>query len=89
MKPEVYKMIENMYKLLFEKFKNKQLAWNRLIEFIAVDNNGALFLQLNHKFEFLFEDKKLLNSLMDIYNSKLISSDNINQIGDLYNEICN
>jgi len=79
-------MLETMYILLLGKFKDKIIAWDHFIEFLAVDNSGHLIFQLNHKFEWLFEDKQLLKSIKNIYNSTLLNSDYYDHLGEMYQE---
>lgn len=75
-----------MYKLFTMKFKDNVKAWDYFIDFLAVDNQGRLIHQLSHKFEWLFEDNKLVNSLMSIYNPALLRSDYYDHLGEMYFE---
>ena len=77
-------MLENIYDLFLKKFKDELTAWNRLLEFIAVDNQGSLFFEIPHKFEWLFEDQKFCKVVLDIYDSKLLRSDYYDYLGELY-----
>lgn len=84
MNSEVSSMLERMYDLFSRKYKDEITAWDHFIEFIAVDNQGSLFFELTHKFEWLFEDQEFCKSVLDIYDSKLLRSDYYDHLGELY-----
>lgn len=84
MNQEVRAMLEGMYDLLTGKFHDPVKSWDRLIEFLAVDNCGQLFYQLDHKFEWLFEDSRLAEAVMKTYNPKLLQSDYYDHLGQMY-----
>lgn len=86
MKQEVRKMLENMYEVLTGKFHDPYKAWDHFIEFLAVDNCGSLLYQLNHKFEWLFEDSWLADKLMKIYDPEVLRSDYYDHLGEMYLE---
>lgn len=86
MKQDVRKMLERMYDLLTEKFHDSYKAWDHFIEFLAVDNCGSLIYQLDHKFEWLFEDGRLADSLMRIYEPDMLRSDYYDHLGEMYLE---
>lgn len=86
MNQEVRQMLEYMYVLLNQKFNDSVKAWDALIEFLAVDNCGSLFYQLDHKFEWLFEDKELTKALTITYNPELLRSDYYDHLGEMYIE---
>lgn len=86
MNQEVRKMLENMYNIFSKKFKDEVIAWDHFIDFLAVDNCGSLIYQFRHKFEWLFEDNKFVNSLMSIYNPTLLRSDYYDHLGEMYFE---
>lgn len=77
-------MLEKMYGLFTGKFINPLKAWDKLIEFLIVDNQGRYFFQIDHKFEWLWEDQKMVNQLMTIYDSELLRSDCNDHIGMFY-----
>lgn len=84
MNKDVSSMLERMYDLFLKKFQNRLIAWDHFIEFIAVDNQGSLFFEIKHKFEWLFEDQDFCKAILDIYDSKLLRSDNYDHLGELY-----
>lgn len=86
MNQDVRKMLESMYDLLNQKFNDSVKAWDSLIEFLAVDNCGSLYYQLNHKFEWLFEDNDFARRLMKTYDFELLKSDYYDHLGEMYLE---
>lgn len=84
MNKDVSSMLENIYDLFLKKFKAELTTWDHFIEFIAVDNQGSLFFEIPHKFEWLFEDQDLCKTVLDIYDSKLLRSDYYDHLGELY-----
>ncbi len=84
MNKNVPSMLEKIYDLFFKKFKDERTSWDHFIEFIAIDNQGSLFFEIPHKFEWLFEDQNFCKSVLDIYDSKLIRSDYYDHLGELY-----
>ena len=86
MKQEVRTMLEDMYELFSRKFNDSVRAWDSLLEFLAVDNNASLIHELDHGFEWLFADKKLLPAVLDAYDAKLLRSDFNDHLGEMYLE---
>jgi type I restriction-modification system DNA methylase subunit len=86
MKQEVRTMLEGMYDLFTAKFQDPAKSWDRLIEFLAVDNCGQFLCQLDHKFEWLFEDSNLAKTVMKTYNPNLLRSDYYDHLGEMYLE---
>ncbi len=84
MNKDVSVMLENIYDLFLKKFKDEITSWDHFIEFIAVDNQGSLFFEIPHKFEWLFEDQNFCKALLDIYDSKLLRSYYYDHLGELY-----
>ncbi len=84
MNKDVFSMLERIYDLFLKKFKDGFTSWDHFIEFIAVDNQGSLFFEIPHKFEWLFEDQNFCKTVLDIYDSKLLRSDYYDHLGELY-----
>lgn len=78
-------MLENLYAFFIEKFKNKALAWERLLEFLAVDNQAKIFWQVNHKFEYLWEDQDFTKKVMGAYDSEVLRNEKKDVLTDFYN----
>jgi type I restriction-modification system DNA methylase subunit len=86
MKQEVRTMLEDMYGLFYEKYKDPIKSWDSMIEFIAIDNSASLIWQLNDKFKWLYENSNLVEKIMKIYDYKLLQSDFHDHLGDMYIE---
>ena len=86
MKKEVRDMLETMYGVLNRKFNDSVKAWDSLVEFLAADNCAPLLYQLDHKFEWLFEDSRLAEELMKTYDVQLLRSDYYDHLGEMYLE---
>lgn len=84
MNKDVSSMLEKIYDLFLKKFKDEPIAWDHFIEFIAIDNQGSLFFEIPHKFEWLFEDQNFCKAVLDIYDSKMLRSDYYDHLGELY-----
>jgi len=79
-------MYETMYEILTRRFRDYDKAWDCLIEFLAVDNCPAVLGQLEHKLDWLFNDKDLSGKLMAVYSPEVIKSDMHDYLGDMYIE---
>ena len=86
MKTEVRKMLENVYGLISGKHNDPIKAWDSFIEFLAVDNCPPMFNQLDHKFEWLFEDKDFADEIIKTYDVGLLKSDYYDHLGEMYLE---
>lgn len=86
MKQEVRAMLERMYGLFTREFHDPVKSWDYMIDFLAADNCGQLLPQLDHKFEWLFENSKLVNAIKDVYDHKLLKSDYYDHLGEMYHE---
>jgi hypothetical protein len=70
----VKQMLDELFELFLNKFKDVVTAWTHFLEFLAVDNRAEYFWQVHHKFEYLWEDQVFIKKLLDIYNSELLRS---------------
>ena len=86
MNPEVRAMLEKTYGLFLRKFGDPAIAWDRFLEFVAVDNSVSLLPQIGHKFEWLFGDKEFSGKVMRTYDYQLMKSDFYDHLGDMYAE---
>jgi len=84
---KVRDMLNNLYELFLNKFKDKEKAWDYFLLFIAVDNNGNLILDSGINLHWLLRDKKFFNSVLSIYDSKLLKSEVYDHLGELYFDI--
>lgn len=86
MNPKVRTMLENLYDEFHNKFKDKTKAWDRYLEFIALDNNINLIKQLHHNNEWLYNDKKFIENISKTYDANLLKSDYYDHLGEIYTE---
>ena len=86
MNSHVRTMLENMYALFSNAFHDPVKAWDYFIEFLAVDNCASLLYQLDHKFEWLMHDSKLMEAVKTTYDLKLLKSDYYDHLGEMYLE---
>ena len=80
------KIYENMYEILWRGFHDYTKAWDYLVDFLAVDNCPSLLNQLEHKFEWLFNNKELSDKLVSVYKPEVLKQDMRDHLGDLYVE---
>lgn len=86
MRQEVRAMLDKMYDLFTREFHDPVKSWDYMIDFLAVDNCGQLLYQLNHKFEWLFENSRLVKEIKETYNHKLLKSEVYDHLGEMYLE---
>ena len=79
-------MLEMMYDLLEARSADRLLAWDRLVELLAVDNCGPLMFHMNNGFEWLLDDQMLASDVLEIYDRELLRSDFHDHLGDMYLE---
>lgn len=79
-------MLEGMYDIINEEFNDPVKTWDNLIDFIATDYYGALLIQLNHKFEWYFNNNKLADSIIKIYDPDLLKTEYYDHLGEMYLE---
>jgi len=86
MEKEVRGMLEDMYAVLNEKYNDPIKSWDSLIELIAIDNCAALIFQINHKLQWIYQDRKLADEIKNTYDSELLRSDFYDHLGEMYLE---
>lgn len=79
-------MLETMYQAFCEHTQDPVTAWDRFVEFIAADNRPTLFYQINHRFEWLFENSELVRKVEQTYLPILMRSDHYDHLGEMYIE---
>lgn len=84
--PKVRNAYENMLDVLYTKFHDYNSAWDKLVEFVAVDNCPPLLPRIKDKMYWLFNDLKLAEDLVKKYDLGLLKSDRHDHLGDLYVE---
>jgi len=83
---DVRAMLETTYSIIEEKAERPLEAWDRFIDFLAVNEDFCLFMRLNHKFEWLFGDRELTKKLTQAYDPVLLRSDYHDHLGDMYRD---
>jgi hypothetical protein len=84
MNQKVRNMLESMYGSIMQKCQDPLKSWDYFIEFLAADNSPHLFHQINHKFEWFFENHDFAEDIMRIYDFKLLRSDYYDHLGEIY-----
>ena len=84
---EIKRMLNRLFDIFLSKFKDTSVAWDNLIEFIAIDHSPNVFLKGIKKAQWLFEDKRFRDSVHSIYDVKLLCSVYDDFLGELYFEV--
>ena len=84
---KVRTMLENLYHIFTDKYRDPLESWDKFLEFIALDNNPLLFSELNYNLQWFHDNKSFFDSIMSIYDSDLLRSDYYDHLGDMYHEI--
>ena len=79
-------MLERMYDLVLNKFEDELEAWDSLVDLVAADHQANLLAKLNHKFEWLHEDRALTDKLSRVYDPSILRADYHDHLGDVYRE---
>lgn len=79
-------MLENVYDVFSGEFMDSYKSWDRFIDFLTVDQCAPLIVKLNHKFEWLFDNKNLLDKVMKVYRPSLLKSEFYDHLGEMYLE---
>lgn len=83
MNQKIMKTYEEMLRILLDEFQDYNKAWDCLIEFVVLSNYPKFFFMVDHKFEWLFQNKQLAERLMRIYDLQLLKTDKHDYLGDL------
>lgn len=75
-----------MLDVLYSKFHDYNSSWDRLVEFLAVDNCPPMLRQIEDKMNWYFSDLNLAGDLIKRYDLSLLKSDRHDYLGDLYVE---
>lgn len=79
-------MLEAVHSALRSKFPDQVQTWDNFIEFLAVDHSPALLQQLNHRFEWFFEDEELSKEVMGTYKPQVLKEEFYDHLGEMYME---
>ena len=86
MNREIKKVYEDTYNCFRDKYKEDNKAWNRFIDFLAVDHFPPLMHQLDHKFEDIANDAKFITKLKSVYKPQVLKQDYHDYLGEMYME---
>ena len=84
--PEIRTMLERMYEILKARFPDRLTAWDRLMEFLILDHRPLCFICRDNNTEWLFKDGKLIDELMEVYDSVQLRTDQHDHLGEMYFE---
>ncbi len=75
---------ERLYAVFCSYSKDKEIAWDRMLQFLAADNSAPMMLRFSHSFEWLHENSYFINRVMTEYNPDLLRSDYYDHLGEIY-----
>lgn len=81
-------MLEDTLEVFAQKFTKPLAVWDKFIEFVAAQSRASVFLELDHKFEWLFADLTFARSVENTYDQTLLKSDYYDHLGELYSDLC-
>jgi type I restriction-modification system DNA methylase subunit len=79
-------MLNYLYDIFYQKFKEPVKSWDYFIEFLMGDHNPAFIPQFTHRFEWLINESKLIQAINDTYNPKLLKQHYYDHLGEMYLE---
>lgn len=79
-------MLESLYAAIAEKSPDAVTAWDRMMEFLAVDSSPPLVVQMERPFDWLVTDYGLTQKVMSTYDRNLLRSEYHDHLGDMYCE---
>lgn len=77
-------MLEGLLHEFDKKFSDQSESWDKFIDFLGTGQNCNLLHQINHHFEWLFNDNALLKSINRIYNPNILRIDYHDHLGEMY-----
>lgn len=81
---QVKSMLESTYGLIAGALQDPLKGWDHFLEFVAVENSTDVITQLDHKFEWLFEDRSLAKKVLSTFDFQLLKSDQYDHLGEIY-----
>ena len=84
MDQKVRTMLEQLFLIFIDKYPDPLNAWDKLIEFIAIDNHSPLFSELDYNFQWFYQNKEFIESVMSIYDSNLLKDDYYDHLGEMF-----
>lgn len=83
---EVRKAYDALFDELYKEFHDSNESYEKLLEFLAVDNCPPIMLDIEGRLEWFFTNKNLSKRLINAYDMALIKSDRYDYLGDIYIE---
>lgn len=83
------KVFDDLLNVFQRHFHGWNEGWDKMIEFVCVDNCPAMVVYLDHQFEWYFDDKEFTEKVNSVYNMeslKIIKADFKDHLGDMYVE---
>ena len=74
-------MLNDLYGLFIKRYTDPKIAWNRFVEFLAIENCGRLFLDINIDW---LRDIPFRDQVFSIYKPDLLKSEYYDNLGDFY-----
>ena len=75
-----------MFKALYDEYNDSNLAYERLLEFLAVDNCPPIIQDIEGHLGWFFENEDVREKLIKAYDVKAVQSERYDHLGDLYLE---
>ena len=83
---EVRNVYDSLFKVLYDEYNDSNLAYERLLEFLAVDNCPSMIRDIEGHLDWFFENEDVREKLIETYDIKAVQSDRYDHLGDLYLE---
>ena len=79
-------MLEDVHSVFNDEFRDSVKAWDSFLEFLAVDHCPPLLQQLDHKFEWFFENESFSKDVIARYNPSILPTEFYDHLGEMYIE---
>ncbi len=83
---EVRKVYDSLFKVLYDEYNDGNIAYEKLLEFLAVDNCPPIIRDIDGHLDWIFENEDVRGKLIEAYDIKAVQSDRYDHLGDLYLE---
>jgi type I restriction-modification system DNA methylase subunit len=83
---EVRNVYDSLFKVLYDEYNDSNLAYERLLEFLAVDNCPPIIRDIDGQLNWFFENEDVRGKLIEAYDVKAVQSERYDHLGDLYLE---
>lgn len=83
---EVRGVYDSLFKVLYDEYNDGNLAYEKLLEFLAVDNCPPIIRDIDGNLSWFFENEDIRGKLIEAYDVKVVQSERYDHLGDLYLE---